>query len=63
MGNCHTGRLRQVMPLLGHTLADKFPLQRASSPNYGPVNVPGYERIISVITKTMKMGLVKHRAV
>ena len=51
------------MPLLGHSLANKFPLQRASSSNYGPVNVPGYERIITVIIKTMKMGLVKHRAV
>lgn len=54
----------QVIPLPAQPPANKLPLQRASSSSYGPVNVPGYERIVSVvIIKMMKMGSVKHRAV
>lgn len=48
-----------VMPLLGHSLAEK--LQRASSSNYGPVNVPGRARAITGSTAPMAEGSVGHR--
>lgn len=51
------GRLKAEgeMPLLGHSLAEK-PLQRASSSNYGPVNVPGRGRATAGITELVAEG-------